>query len=304
MGKTTGSAARLIFWNSETEVPIKRRIGGPNINEQCRVSRLAVRQGADYLVSECMAVNPDYQEIFAREMLGSNVGVIVNTLPDHLDLMGPTTREVAEALSATIPFRGTVILIRDEFYDYYSRVAAKRHCEVRTADPDQISPAYLSFFNYLVFPENVALALEVALFLGIDREVALRGMLKAAPDPGVLTVTPVKLGTRDFLFANAFAANDPVSTIAIYERLVQMGYGKQPLVVLANCREDRVDRTRQMAEDVLTRLTFTDLVVIGRSIGPIRQSYQKGRFQVENFWDLERRPNRPDYGMPYEIAFG
>jgi gamma-polyglutamate synthase len=287
VGKTTGTAARLIYWNQVSEVPIPRKIGGPNINEQCWVLRAAARQGAEYLVSECMAVNPEYQVIFARQLLQNNLGVIVNTLPDHLDVMGPTTREVAEALAATIPTGGTVVLIRDEFLDYYTKVAEKRSCQVRVANPDLVPAAFLNSFNYLVFPENVALALEVAHFLGIETEVAMRGMLKALPDPGVLTITPIKLGAGEFLFANAFAANDPVSTIAIYERLASMGYREYPLVIVVNCREDRVDRTKQMAIEVLPHLAYTDLVIIGSSAGHIKRGHQLGWYNTQSVWNLE-----------------
>lgn len=50
--------------------------------------RETVERGANAIVSECMAVNPDYQIIFQEELLQANIGVIVNVLEDHMDVMG------------------------------------------------------------------------------------------------------------------------------------------------------------------------------------------------------------------------
>lgn len=288
VGKTTGSAARMIYWNKPEE-PIVRKSSKPNIKEQCMVVKTAAQVKADYLVSECMAVIPEYQKVFAERFLKNNIGVIVNTLPDHLDVMGPTLKDVAKALSAAIPKNGLVILLKDEFLSYYEEIARKRNCQIRVADPGGISNAYLEHFNYLVFPENVALALEVGLALGIEPETAFRGMLKAKPDPGVLTIKPIKIENKSFLFANAFAANDPVSTLAIYERIQKLGYGVYPVVVIINCREDRVERTKQLTDQVLPFIKCSHMIAIGKVTNYIKLCFQKGMFQTDNFWDLENQ---------------
>lgn len=64
IGKTTGTSARMIYWWTYEEKPIIRRREGANIGEQRRVVYEAARRGAEALVCECMAVNPDYQITF------------------------------------------------------------------------------------------------------------------------------------------------------------------------------------------------------------------------------------------------
>lgn len=91
VGKTTGTDARMIYWDTPEEKPIKRKPQGPNIGEQKEVMRETVERGANAIVSECMAVNPDYQIIFQEELLQANIGVIVNVLEDHMDVMGLDT---------------------------------------------------------------------------------------------------------------------------------------------------------------------------------------------------------------------
>ncbi|KHE67279.1 capsule biosynthesis protein CapB, partial [Halobacillus sp. BBL2006] len=37
VGKTTGTSARMFYWNQEDEEPIIRSLQGPNINEQMKM---------------------------------------------------------------------------------------------------------------------------------------------------------------------------------------------------------------------------------------------------------------------------
>ena len=45
-----------------------------------------------------MAVNPDYQITFQNDLVKANIGVIVNVMEDHMDVLGPTLKDVAQAL--------------------------------------------------------------------------------------------------------------------------------------------------------------------------------------------------------------
>ena len=77
-------------------------------------------------------------------------------------------------------------------------------------------------FPYLEHAENVALALEVCKDAGVKEEVALKGMLKASPDPGALVIWELNMKNKH-QFVSAFAANDPKSTLKIWELLEKVG---------------------------------------------------------------------------------
>ena len=70
-------------------------------------------------------------------------------------------------------------------------------------------------FSYIEHADNISLALDVCEELGISKSKALEGMLKANPDPGALKI--VKFNNS--LFINAFAANDPESTVVIWDMI-------------------------------------------------------------------------------------
>ncbi|MFC4078368.1 poly-gamma-glutamate synthase PgsB [Salinithrix halophila] len=288
VGKTTGTQARMIYWYKDQEEPIVRRPEGPNIREQKEVVAKAARLNAECLVSECMAVNPDYQIIFQERMLRANVGVIVNVLEDHMDVMGPTLGEVAEAFTATIPYRGHLILNESPYVPYYRKIARQRRTRVYVCDTSRIKEEYLRRFRYMVFPENAALALAVAEAVGIDEETALQGMLNAPPDPGAMKILPVGDPAQPAYFANGFAANDASSTLNIWNRIVELGYPtEQKPVVIMNCRSDRVDRTEQFATDVLPYIEMEALVLIGQTTQPIVEAFHLSRIPARRMLNLE-----------------
>ena len=304
-GKTTGTSARLIYPSGQ-EKPIRRRPEGPNINEQMRIIAQVAQRRGEALVSECMAVTPDYQIVFQEELLRAQVGVVTNVLEDHLDLMGPTLTEVGQALAATIPKRGVLVTVEGPHLGMFREIAQQRESEVIVCDPTRVSSDYLAKFPYVLFPDNIALGLGVAQALGIEESVALKGMLKANPDPGVLRLLPLGQGSY---FVNAFAANDPVSTLNIYKRIAEMGYNTDNSVVIMNCRPDRVDRTEQFANSVLPQLNSDILVLVGGVTAPIQQAYKAGRIPAKHLLNLENMPansiiRKIEQEFPGRLVFG
>src|SRR5699024_11505017 len=139
----------------------------------------------------------------------------------------------------------------------------------------------------MLLPENVALALAVAEVIGIEEEVALRGMLQANPDPGAMRIKEVQKAGNIAQFVNGFAANDPIYTINIWNNVVKQGYPAELLIVIMTCRDDRVDRTIQFSEDVLPNLPIATLVLIGTRTEPVKEAVRRGTIQVNQVLDMQ-----------------
>ena len=287
VGKTTGSAARMIYWDSDEEEVIYRRPEGPNITEQKSVVKKAAKKGADALVSECMAVNPDYQKALQEEFVQANMAVIVNVLEDHMDVMGPTLDQIAEAFTNTIPYNGHLIVSNDDYVNYYKRIAKRRRTRVFVADDALISEAFLKKFKYMVFPQNASLALAVADALGIDRQTAFKGMLNANADPGAAEVWSIPSFGKNIFFINGFAVNDATSTLSMLERFNALGYNTDNATVIMNCRPDRVDRSQQFADDVLPYMNVKRIITMGQITQSIVLAHEKGSFIAPEFIDME-----------------
>lgn len=288
VGKTTGTAARMFYWDQDDEEEIKRRPRGVSISEQIRVINKAVKAGADALVCECMAVRPDYQKVYQHEILKGNVVVIVNVLEDHLDEMGPTLEQLAWAFGDTIPYNGIAVVPNCEFTDYFRQIAEERGTLLCVTHPEIIPERYLKMFPYRVFDNNCAVALAVAQALEIPLDVSIRGMLKARPDPGALRITPIQNDDLKTWFVNAFAANEPSSTLEIWDSIQNEGLPLEDAIVVMNCRPDRVDRTGQFAHDCFPYMEGVQLVVIGEGAHPVEKAYHQGKLQnLTGYYNLE-----------------
>ena len=260
--KTTGSFA-AIQTPDGTEFPLHRP-DLPNIIEQMRVLRRLVQFEPEAVVIECMALQPEYQMLTERHMIRSTHGVITNARPDHLDIMGPSGRDVACALAGSTP-QGTRLYTAEKRYIDILRDAAEASqtafMPLSDAELAQVSERDLAAFRYTEHAENVALALKVCGDIGVDRQQALQGMQSLEAEVGATRVLEVRFYQRSLLFVNAFAANDPESTEMLWESVVSKHGRGRSKIALVNCRLDRPQRSQQLAR-VAARWTAADHYVL------------------------------------------
>ena len=253
IAKTTGTAPRLILPDG-TERAIRRRAPA-SIREQLRVLRDAARGGATALVVECMAIDPDLQAVSEREMIAATVGVITNVRLDHGDVMGTTLDEVATALSATVPRGGVLVLGPTDGAEPIERAARARGTRIlrarredagadgdRDGDRDRDRDGDRDGDRDDWMADNLAVALAVTRALGIDDDVARRGMRRAAPDPGIVERGTLEGVTPEVGYTDATAANDPESLARV------LGDRPAPARFVFHHRADRPYRLRQFLD--------------------------------------------------------
>ena len=278
----------MIYWNKEDEEVIQRNGLGANIKEQIDVVDKARKAGAEALVCECMAVRPEYQDVYQNQIFKSNITVIVNVLEDHLDVMGPTTDEIALAFTNTIPYDGYLVVDNGPYVEYFTKVCKERNTQIVVADNSKIPEGLMEQFKYTIFEDNISLALAVADILKIDEETAFKGMLAANPDPGAATITEYENEGAKSIFVNGFAANEPSSTLAIWDKIKEKLPNTDRPVVLFNGREDRVDRTDQFIEDCFPYLQDdVTLVAMGEGSDHITKAIESGKLNnIKEYIDL------------------
>jgi gamma-polyglutamate synthase len=245
--KTTGSLARLIAPDG-SELPVFRP-GLANVIEQLRIIGIAAEDRAEALVLECMALHPRLQALCELRIVRSTHGVISNAWPDHLDVMGPTERDVALALLGTCPVSGVLVTGEREYLPLFEQACLDRKTRlvcVGADDAAAISDADLARFAYLEHRDNVALALALCGELGIPRDVAFAAMVSAEPDVGALRESEVDFFGRRVVFVNGFAANDPVATERVWKLALARHPDRETRLLVLNCRLDRPERSRQL----------------------------------------------------------
>lgn len=264
IAKTTGTLPRVIL-DDGSEYPVFRRARA-NIIEQLRIVAFAAGNGARALVIECMALQPPLQSLSELKMIRATHGVITNIREDHLDVMGPTERDVALAILGTTPVGAVLFTGERDYPGEFGSVCEDRgtRCVMVDVDAvDALAPGEMGGFSYVEHPENVALALKVCESLDVERAVALAGMRKVAPDPGAMSDLRMQFFGREIFFVNGFAANDPESTGRIWRMALESHKDVQSRIMVINTRIDRPDRSRQFGEVLSSWPAADKYILIG-----------------------------------------
>lgn len=275
--KTTGSTPRVII-DDGSEYPVYRKTR-PNIIEQLRIIAFAADNNAQAIVIECMALQPFLQHLSETKMLKSTHGVITNVREDHLDIMGPSEKDVALALLGTVPFNAKLFTAEKDYTADFIHASQKRKSELlflSDSDIEEVKHEEMEKFSYVEHRENVALALKVCNSAGVDRETAIRGMWKAAPDAGATSDMKVDFFGRQICFVNGFAANDPESTEKIWNMSIKKHQDVDTRIMIINSRSDRPDRSRQIGEALSSWPVADKYILIGSG------SYFLAKYAVRN----------------------
>lgn len=259
IAKITGTLPRVVLPDGREAAII--RLMGANIIEQKYIFREALLHRPQAIVIECMAVNPFFQWITERKFVRSTIAVITNCRPDHLDLMGSTEQSVAMSLSNTIPDNGVCYTAENEHFQLLEHVAKRRNCRIHKIRPTDVTHEEVAKFRYIEHLENVQLALAVCAEAGVPRDVALKGMQNAHPDPGALKKYIVTDGGKTIHFYNVFAANDPKSTARVIDMVTGHLDNVEKIIIL-NSRSDRLFRSQQLV-DAVKELDYSYLLLTG-----------------------------------------
>ncbi|MBR2975166.1 MAG: poly-gamma-glutamate synthase PgsB [Clostridia bacterium] len=281
--KTTGTLPMTIDVNNNAKVI--KRLGPANVREQKKALGWAVKQGAEALVVECMAVNPELQYLCEHRILNSNVVVVTNVRSDHLDEMGPDLKSIAYSLANTVPSNGTLVLGDGKYVDVFQEVAHKTNAKV------VVARGSYSAEDFDTFEENIVTAMQVCKALGLDEKAFLQGMKSYHRDPGALCDYKID----NTVFINGFSVNDPDSTLSVYDFVCQR-YPAEQMTVLLNTRPDRPFRVKQHIE-MLTKIKCKEVLICGSNQDYVAKQLAQLGVQAHKISKIEELLN-------YKYVFG
>jgi gamma-polyglutamate synthase len=247
VAKTTGSEAVAVMPDGG-ERPVKRR-GRPSIIEQKRFLRLAATLRADVAVAEVMSIHAENHRVETERLLRPHLVLITNARVDHTDAMGRSPDAVAEVLALDIQPGARVFIPAGECRPAF-RERARRVGATLVVVPESGAPGPDSGLPGpgLAFPENAALVTAAARWLGVEDRAIRAGIRAARHDLGAVRVwryAPPAAPVECFL-VNAFAANDPLSTLRIQDLVMRrLGAEAGRCLGLLSLRADRGDRSAQ-----------------------------------------------------------
>ena len=254
LAKTTGTQALLVLPDGSEEPVRRRRI--PSILEQIRLLRRGGELGVDTVVAEVMSVHAENHRVESQRILQPNIVLLTNFRVDHTEAVGSTREEVAALHLLDVPPGARVFLPQGEDLPEF-RLGVEEVGGILELVP----PGGREGASPLHFTECLDLVWAVCRSLEIPEDAISRGISNARGDTGELWIRryPHGSGGSVALTANAFAANDPESTMLALDRVRSRiaGWGGGPgpsrgqstnVVGILNLRRDRGDRTQQWVE--------------------------------------------------------
>lgn len=297
--KVTGTFPRIILPDgSEAVVHRKEKA---NILEQLDIIKFCSKQQADVLIIECMALQPIYQKITEHQMIKADIGVITNIRLDHLDVMGPTLDDVAKAICSTIPKKSKIFTSEDRYLGYMKKIANKQKTKLFNSDPNTITNGDIKGFTYIEHKDNVALALDICAELGVAKDIALPEMKRSIPDEGVLRRFTVTKNEKRIHFYNALAANDPESTIMIWNAIKDQSEEDEHFMFLLNTRQDRQDRAIRLVA-MMSQLNYGSIGLVGESLDMVVAMCEKQGITKDKIHAIGAKPTEEQYNNLCEAS--
>ena len=255
LAKTTGSVPAYLL--PDGTIQEIHRLGFPSIIEQKRLLRLGARLGVDVVLAEVMSLHRENHRVEVHEILQPSLVLVTNFRVDHVEAHGKTREDVASVLALDVPSGAKALVPESEWSDgFRDRVASSGGEVVKVPSGERECSV-----GWGEFGPNLDLVWAAARLLGVADEVIEAGLLKVQEDVGAHRswALPQRVAAAgggegdgsvpDWVLVSAFAANDPDSTLRIYERTVaERGVSSADCTGVLSLRSDRGDRSLQWVE--------------------------------------------------------
>ncbi|MGB5686497.1 MAG: hypothetical protein WBM35_11835, partial [Candidatus Electrothrix sp.] len=260
--------------------------------------RLASKMHSKIFLWECMGLTPAYVDILQHCWSQDDCSTITNTYPDHEDIQGPAGYDIPQVMTDFIPDKAVLFTTEEHMHPILADGAARRGTIMHRAgwlEAGLLTDDVLARFPYQEHPYNIALTIDLARHLGLEKDVALKEMAdRVIPDLGVLKAFPLaEIRTRRLEFVNGMSANERFATLGNWKRMgfEQDAAEDNPQIMLTSLVNNRADRgsRSQMFASILAQDVNPDLyVLIGGNLsglsGYIHDSWQK-KISSMTLWD-------------------
>lgn len=296
LGKVTGTASRELDTTGAEHAT--NRIGQVSILEMLETVHRSFTGGTpapQAVVLECMAVTPDLIQMCTDDIVRPQVSVVTNALWDHLEEQGTSLQDIAISLSRVMS--GAEVAVTAEHraatLATLAYEASRHACAFDAVDGREL-PADILARVRGAHPDNVAVALAVAAFAGVDRQTAVRGMAAATVEPLPTSPVTVTIDDIEWWYRDIGSINDTDSlTPALVEAKAQMPRDAVTLAILTT-RWDRPLRGIQFASSI-TPDDVDGIVIVGEPDVVVRHYARKAGWTSDRIirvgtWGFGERP--------------
>lgn len=296
LGKTTGAASRELDTGGTEHAT--GRIGQVSILEMLETVHRSFRRDAvapEAVVLECMAVTPDLITLCTDDIVRPQASIVTNALWDHLEEQGTTLEQITISLSRAMS--GAELAVTSEHREATRAVMAyeaqRYGCTFDAVSGDEVPPRILERLHG-VHPDNVAMALAVAAFAGVETDTAVRGMEAATVEPLPTVPSTAVIDGIEWWYRDIGSVNDTDSlTPALIQAKAQLPADTITLAILTT-RWDRPLRAIQFAASI-TPADVDGLVIVGEPDVIVRHyartaGWPRDRIVRVGTWGFGERP--------------
>ncbi|NQY06885.1 MAG: hypothetical protein HRT68_12030 [Flavobacteriaceae bacterium] len=174
------------------------------------------------------------------------------------------------------------------------KIADKHKSKLYQSKAATVTDQEMKGFTYIEHKDNVALALDICSKLGVKRAIALSEMKKSIPDEGVLRRFTISFQEKRIFFYNALAANDPESTIMIWDAIKSQSNENEHFMIVLNTRKDRQDRAQRLVE-MMALLEYDSIGLIGESLEMVVNMCAKQGIPKEKIHAIGEKSTKEQY---------
>lgn len=296
LGKITGTASRELD-TAGIEHPTNR-IGQVSILEMLETVHRSFSRDAtppQVIVLECMAVSPELIDLVTEDMVRPQVSIVTNALWDHLEEQGTTLEQIAVSLSGVMTGADLAITVehRETTRAVLAYEAQHRDCTFDAVDGAQVPREILDRLPG-AHPDNVAMALALSAYAGVNREAAVAGMELTTVEPLPTQPVTAEIDGIEWWYRDIGSINDTDSlTPALLDVRSQLPPDTPTFAVLTT-RWDRPLRAIQFATSI-TPADVDGIVIVGEPDVVVRHyAYRAGwtrdRIVRVGTWGFGERP--------------
>ena len=217
-----------------------------------------------------MSIHAENHLAETHRLLKPHAVLVTNFRVDHTAAVGDTREDVAAVLALDVSDGARVFVPEGECLPTFRAMVGESGANL-TEVPAGTAASVLEEgegSGPADFGDNLDLVVAAARSLGVDDDTIVRGIRGARQDIGALRLWQYKgeNSTAATFLVSAFAANDPESTMFVYDRVMKtLELRPDRCVGLMSLRADRGDRSLQWADALAGGLLsrFSQLYVTG-----------------------------------------
>ena len=280
--KTTGNAPQIYAPDgNKTEL---KRWAPPTILENIRLLRRWAKQGAEAIVMECMALQPETQRILSRYIVKPHYLLVTNILTDHKEVMGRSLTDMTRSIAESFAGCGKIII--PESVSVRLDKAGIEFSQVETAET-RTAPLSVKQVPDAVLAESWSVYSNLAGKLSPDKQISGDNFKQVWLSLAQNICYHLQSG--NCMVYNLFSVNDTETAEKFIDHNIRTAEQEVQRIFIFNSRADRPLRTIDFIDLLSNKYPSVKIWLTGDGVLKRAQKQLNGRYEYVKQTEIIRR---------------